>query len=68
MATDITIHMPAVITLPRGLPDMITAGGNRAARRFVEFFTATIRSSNTREVYARIIVRFLSWCAGFYPR
>jgi hypothetical protein len=40
----------------------------RTAWCFVEFFTATIRSSNTREVYARIIVRFLSWCAGFYPR
>src|ERR1019366_8802116 len=44
------------------LPVVIAAAGERASRRFVEFFTANIRNKNTREAYARAIGAFLGWC------
>jgi site-specific recombinase XerD len=44
------------------LPAIILAAGERASRRFVEFFTANIRNRNTREAYAHAIGRFLDWC------
>jgi site-specific recombinase XerD len=44
------------------LPAVIASAGQRAARRFVEFFTANIQNSNTRAAYARAINAFLSWC------
>jgi hypothetical protein len=36
-----------------GLPAIIRAQGEHAGRRFIEFFTATIRNRNTRMAYAR---------------
>jgi len=54
-------HQLARVGLGR-LPDLITAAGPRASRRFVEFFTANIRNRNTREAYARAVVRFCDWC------
>src|ERR1700746_2321077 len=44
------------------LPAIIRAQGERAARRFIEFFTATIRNRNTRMAYARAVKRFFDWC------
>jgi integrase/recombinase XerD len=44
------------------VPAVIAAAGTRASRRFVEFFTANIQNSNTREAYARAINAFLVWC------
>lgn len=46
------------------LPTLITAGGERAQIRFLEFFAATIRNANTRRAYARAILDFLTWCEG----
>jgi integrase/recombinase XerD len=43
------------------LPRLITDAGDRASRRFIEFFTANIRNPNTREAYARAVGQFLSW-------
>ena len=37
------------------LPAAIRARGERAGRRFIEFFTATIRNRNTRMAYARAV-------------
>jgi hypothetical protein len=34
-------------------PTIIRAQGEGASRRFIEFFTATIRNRNTRMAYAR---------------
>jgi site-specific recombinase XerD len=45
-----------------GLPPVVARAGEDAARRFVEFFTATIRNRNTREAYAQAIRQFFSWC------
>ena len=32
------------------------------ARRFIEFFTATIRNRNTRMAYVRAVTQFFDWC------
>jgi len=44
------------------LPAAIIAQGERASRRFIEFFTATIRNRNTRMAYARAVKEFFDWC------
>ncbi len=43
------------------LPATIADAGEHAARRFVEFFTATIRNTNTRRAYARAVAGFFAW-------
>src|SRR5262245_59301547 len=56
-----TQTLPSVVVQPPGevghvglvaLPTLIASAGERAARRFLEFFTATIRNKNTRLAYA----------------
>jgi integrase/recombinase XerD len=64
MTMEITTLAPPVLSLPGGLPALITIAGERTAWRFVEFFTATIRNPHTREAYARAVSRFLAWCEG----
>jgi site-specific recombinase XerD len=44
------------------LPALVARAGERAAWRFIEFFTATIRNRNTRAAYARAVTQFFSWC------
>jgi integrase/recombinase XerD len=44
------------------LPALIALAGDQAGRRFVEFFTAHIRNTNTRRAYARAIAQFFNWC------
>jgi hypothetical protein len=44
------------------LPAAILAYGEHASRRFIEFFTATIRNRNTRMAYARAVKQFFDWC------
>lgn len=43
------------------LPAVIRAGGEHAAWRFLEFFTANIRNKNTRAAYARAVRLFCDW-------
>ena len=45
-------------------PALIQAAGQRATRRFYEFFTANIRNWNTRVAYHRALVDFFAWCDG----
>ena len=40
----------------------ITHAGERAAWRFIEFFTANIRNRNTRAAYAQAVHQFFAWC------
>src|SRR6516225_4386704 len=47
------------------LPAAIAAHGERAGRRFIEFFTATIRNRNTRMAYARAVKQFFDWCEDY---
>jgi site-specific recombinase XerD len=44
------------------LPVQIAHAGERAAWRFLEFFTANIRNKNTRVAYASAVTQFFSWC------
>src|SRR5260370_565988 len=44
------------------LPAIIRDRGERTSRRFIEFFTASIRNRNTRAAYARAVKQFLDWC------
>lgn len=42
-------------------PTLVTAAGERAAYRFLEFFTAQIRNPHTRRAYARAVGEFCAW-------
>jgi len=42
-------------------PALVAAGGPDAERRFLEFFTVTIRNPNTRRAYARAASEFLGF-------
>lgn len=44
------------------LPLAIGGAGERAAWRFIEFFTANIRNRNTRAAYAQAVSQFFQWC------
>src|ERR1022692_3960493 len=46
------------------LPALIAGAGDRAALRFLEYFTVDIRNRNTRAAYARAAADFLNWCEG----
>lgn len=43
------------------LPAAIAGAGDKAVRRFLEFFAATIRNKNTRVAYYRATVHFFAW-------
>jgi site-specific recombinase XerD len=44
------------------LPVQVRTAGKKAARRFLEFFTANIRNPNTRQAYVRAVSDFFHWC------
>ena len=45
------------------VPALVTAAGDRASLRFLEFFAANIRNPHTRRAYGRAVADFLAWCA-----
>ena len=47
------------------IPSFIADAGEPASHRFLEYFTATIRNPNTREVYYHAVRRFCDWCSGY---
>jgi site-specific recombinase XerD len=47
---------------PDTVPALIAAAGERAARRFLEFFAANIRNPHTRRAYAHAVAGFMTWC------
>jgi hypothetical protein len=56
--TDGIVPPPALIRAGTdALPSIILARGERASRRFIEFFTAKIPNRNTRMAYARAVKR-----------
>jgi hypothetical protein len=58
----------AALLPPRiDIPSLVAFEGERAATRYVEFFTAQIRNPNTRAAYARAAGRFLGWCKIMGP-
>ena len=58
--------MTKLVALLKGqaLPVVVTAAGERAGIRFLEFFSSAIRNPHTRRAYARAAGDFLAWCAG----
>jgi site-specific recombinase XerD len=44
------------------VPALIAEAGEQAAWRYIDFFTANIRSPNTRRAYARACQTFFAWC------
>lgn len=44
------------------VPALVARSGEPAVRRFLEYFTATIRNPNTRMAYMRAVGSFLAWC------
>ena len=60
--TDEIVPPPALVRAGLdALPAIIRAQGERASRRFIEFFTANIRNRNTRAAYARAVKQFFDW-------
>ena len=61
--TDEIVPPPALIRAGMdALPSIIRAQGERASRRFIEFFTANICNRNTRMAYALAVRQFFDWC------
>jgi site-specific recombinase XerD len=61
--TDEIVPPPALIRAGLdALPAIVRARGERASRRFIQFFTANIRNRNTRMAYARAVKQFFDWC------
>lgn len=52
------LALPETVTVPA----IIGNAGAQATRRFVEFFTVTIRNPNTRAAYGRAVGEFFAWC------
>ena len=52
----------AIAPAPALLPAPLFAPTPRAARRFVEFFTAQINNDHTRRAYLNATRRFAAWC------
>jgi site-specific recombinase XerD len=52
--------LPAITTIQP--PAIVSDAGERASRRFAEFFTVNIENPNTRRAYYRNAVSFLDWC------
>lgn len=54
--------MNQLVTLPASqAPALVAAAGERAAYRFLEFFTAQIRNPHTRRAYVRAVGEFCAW-------
>jgi integrase/recombinase XerD len=63
LLTDEIVPPPALVRAGlEALPAIIRAHGERTSRRFIEFFTASIRNRNTRMAYARAVKQFFDWC------
>lgn len=59
----VTVRQLARVGL-NAIPVIIRDAGEKAGRRFIEFFTANIRNRNTRLAYARAVSQFLEWADG----
>jgi site-specific recombinase XerC len=44
------------------VPVVVRMAGERAQKRYWEFFVSNIRNPNTRRAYARAVGEFLAWC------
>lgn len=44
------------------VPSLICDAGDRVTKRFIEFFTVSIRNKGTRAAYAHAVSEFFRWC------
>ena len=49
------------VVLPLSLPELVVRAGPRAVEAFGEYFTARLRTRNTRQAYARAVCAFFDW-------
>lgn len=62
MPRALTVASPGTLTIdPQMVPPIVARAGDAAAKRFLEFFTVTIRNPNTRKAYARAAGAFCAW-------
>jgi integrase/recombinase XerD len=62
MGTDLARATTIVAANGPLIPAIIADAGERAGKRFLEFFAATIRNNHTRRAYARAVSDFLAAC------
>lgn len=58
-------QLPAIIetrSMSMSVPALIADAGDMASKRYIEFFTASIRNRNTRSAYWHACSRFLTFC------
>src|SRR5271168_3313923 len=55
-------QLRAIRSAASQLPELVATSGERATRRFIDFFTSNIRNRRTREAYGRAVNEFLRWC------
>ena len=51
----------STLRISLAVPAMIVEAGDRAARRFLDFFAASIDNDNTRMAYYRAVCSFFAW-------
>ena len=52
----------AVVVAQKQLPTLVESHGEKAQKRFEEFFGVPIRNKHTRQAYFRALRYFFSWC------
>ena len=62
LITETALVLPGESSTTTLLPALIAQSDPHTARRFLEFFTVTIRNQNTRRAYARAAGKFLDYC------
>jgi hypothetical protein len=55
VTTSPTLHSSLAV------PSMVANAGERASRRFLDFFAASIENDNTRLAYYRAVCNFFAW-------
>jgi integrase/recombinase XerC len=55
-------RISAAVTASIVVPAIVADAGDQAARRFLEFFAATIRNKNTRLAHLHVVGKFFAWC------
>ncbi len=53
---------PLTKSASTAVPAIVGNAGDKAARRFLEFFAVTIENPNTRQAYFHACRRFFAWC------
>jgi hypothetical protein len=51
----------STLKISLAVPAMIADAGDRASRRFLDFFAAAIDNDNTRMAYSRAVCSFFAW-------